>query len=288
MTPNPDTSPIFVFASGQRCGSTLLQRFLCTHPDLIVWGEHDGVLEKIFAGFERLDEWHDMFHHHYETYMTLGPVDNFIPNLTPPREHIRHSQSEVVRNLWQRTAHAHGKTWWGFKEVLYGADMALKLRALFPSARVIHLTRHVFGAFTSLLNEERLKPGENYVPLKELWTRARTIEWIARYVRINRSFYHTPGLSPDWVYHLRYEDLTENTAANVRKLTDWLCLDYHAFNHDVFQHKIYTDRVKGHDLRPRITWDDLSGEEYALVMSDEVLEVANMLHYVMPQRKALK
>jgi hypothetical protein len=273
--------PIFIFGSGQRCGSTLLQRFLCTHPDVLIWGEHDGVFQKVFEQFERLVEWNRLFGHHFERFTNGFGANTFIANMNPPLATIAQAQTDLFMDLWARPAQAMGKDIWGFKEVLYGADMALKLRAIFPDARVIHITRNVFSCFTSLLHEERLKPGQTYVPLKEVWTRARTIESVNHWTRINRSFIDTPGLDDDWVYTVRYEDLTGDTAKTTRGLLDWLGLHPEDFNFAVFDHKIYTDRHHGPDDRPKITWADLSAEEFYLITTEEILDISRHYGFVM-------
>lgn len=276
--------PVFIFGSGQRCGSTLLQRFLCTHPNVLIWGEHDGVLYKMFEQFDRFHEWNRLFGHHFAKFTNGYGVNTFIANMNPPHEVVLQAQTDLLLNLWQRPAQQMGRAIWGFKEVLYGADMALKLRALFPDAQVIHITRSVFECFVSLLHEERLKPSQTYVPLKEVWTRSRTIESVGHWTRINHSFLHTPGLDADWVFHLTYEQLTQDTEATMQRLTAWLGLDSADFNYDVFDHKIYTDRHNGPDLRPKITWDDLSAEEFYLITTDEILDISRRLGFPMPER----
>src|SRR5437588_10924263 len=50
-------SPILVFASGQRCGSTLVQRLLTSHPEVMIWGEHGGHLRQLFAMTEVMRAW---------------------------------------------------------------------------------------------------------------------------------------------------------------------------------------------------------------------------------------
>jgi hypothetical protein len=280
--PATNIGPIFIFGSGQRCGSTLLQRLLCTHPDILIWGEHDGVLPGILAGFDRLREWHELFGHHYETYQSSGVVRNFIANMNPPAEYALEAQIQLLRNYWQKPALQLGKTIWGFKEVLYTAEVALKLRELFPTTKVIHITRHPFNCFTSLLHEERLKPGETYVPLKEIWTRARTIEALNMWVKVNHSFLETPGLDESWVYNVTYEQLVRQKAIVVDDLAEWLELNPDDFDMTVFDYKIYTDRHNEEDERPVIEWSDLSAEEYTLLTADAVRAVAERLHYEMP------
>jgi hypothetical protein len=274
--------PIFIFGSGQRCGSTLLQRLLCTHPDILIWGEHDGILPQILRQFDRMREWNDLFGHHYEKYQQSGVVRNFIANMNPPAQVAFEAQVQLLRTYWQMPAAQLGKSIWGFKEVLYTAEVALKLRELFPTARVIHITRHPFKCFTSLLHEERLKPGETYVPLKEIWTRARTIEALNMWVSVNRSFLETPGLDEDWVYNLTYERLTGHSELVVESLADWLNLNPNDFDMSVFDYKIYTDRQNERDDRPVLTWADLSAEEYTLLTAEAVREVCDQLGYELP------
>lgn len=288
MMPMEPVGPIFILASGQRCGSTLLQRFLCTHPDILIWGEHDGVLNRIFSGFERLHEWHSLFGHHYQKYLNAGVSRNFIANMNPPEEAIHTTQLQMVQNYWQEPAAALGKSIWGFKEVLYDAHMALQLKSLFPTARVIFITRHAFNCFTSLLHEERLKPGETYVPLKEIWTRARTIEALNYWVNINRSFIETPGLDESWVLRLRYEDFTDDKTGSASRLVRWLGLDPDDFDFSILDYKIFTDRHNGPDDRPKIQWSDLSAEEYTLLTSDEVRYVSQLLNYDLPAPRPIK
>lgn len=276
--------PIFIFGSGQRCGSTLLQRFLCTHPEVLIWGEHDGVFLSIFEQFERLIEWNGLFGHHFEKFTNSYGVNTFIANMNPPLQVVQDTQVQLALDMWARPAAEMGRSIWGFKEVLYGADMAIKLRRLFPDARIIHITRNIFSCFTSLLHEERLKPSQTYVPLKEVWTRARTIEAVEHWTRINRSFINTPELTEDWVFSVTYESLTCDTQNTTRRLLEWLGLNPSDFNYDVFNHKIYTDRHHGPDDRPKITWSDLSAEEFYLITTEEILDISRHFNFSMPSR----
>ena len=49
--------PLLVLAAGQRCGSTLVQRLLCSHPRVRVWGEHVGQLRQVLTARQRLNLW---------------------------------------------------------------------------------------------------------------------------------------------------------------------------------------------------------------------------------------
>lgn len=271
---NPTTGPVFIFASGQRCGSTLLQRYLCSNPNMIIWGEHDGVLNHIFDQFDRLLEWNDMFNHQFDTFIKEG-YNNFIPNMNPPVASIMTAQTEFVRNMWQSPAKELGRQIWGFKEVLYEVDIALRLKTLFPNAKFIHMTRNVIDCFISLRHEETISPEmQPHVPVKQVWTRKRTLEFIETWIRVNRSFMDAPNLDPDAFYTLTYDDLVRDPPLHTASLLSWLGLDYDDFDIEVFNHKLYTDRHKGPDLRPKVKRSDVPPDEIALVTTDEILEIS--------------
>lgn len=283
MNTTHQVGPIFVLASGQRCGSTLLQRFLCSHPQVMIWGEHDGVLKDMFSRFDRLDEWETMFHHMYQIFLERG-VNNFIPNMNPTKEYLHRAQEQLLRNLFEEPAQAINRPIWGFKEVLYDASMALDLRRLFPQAKVIHLSRNIFECLISLIHEERIGMLQPYLPSKEVWNRERTKAFIRYWTSINRSFIEMPGLDETWLFSLKYEELVYDTAETTERLIDWLGLEVDQFDYDVFNHKLYTDRpaeLEKGDQRPLITRADLSEEERALVLQPEIIAVSEQMGFDM-------
>lgn len=275
-------NPILILASGQRTGSTLLQRFIVSHPRIMIWGEHDGVLTDIFRKYDRLYAWDTMFAHQLETFKIDG-FNNFIPNMIPPSNIIRDSQRAILETLYRNPAKELGRDIWGFKEVLYDADMTLRLRELFPDMRVLYITRHPFNCFTSLLHEERLKPAEINIPLTDIWTREKTTRWIDVWTHINRSFLDHPAVTDDWVFRLRYEDLILDTPGVTGAMIEWLGMAPDEFDLTVFEHRLYTDRdntqVIRRDQRPKIHWEDLTAEEYRLMTQPDLVQVAKRLGY---------
>lgn len=284
MNLHQEVGPIFIFASGQRCGSTLLQRFLCSNEDIMIWGEHDGILETMFDKFDRLDEWQSLFGHMFSIFVTEG-VNNFIPNMNPPKPVIKKAQVNLLENLWRDPAHAMNRSIWGFKEVLYTADMAIRLKELFPTAKVIYLTRNLYSCFISLIHEENFGIARPYLPREEVWTRERTKEFIRKWTDVNRSFHETPGLlDEDWIFSLTYEQLTGNTKETTEALIEWLGLDVKDFSYETFKYKLYTDRpdeLKNGDQRPKLTPADLSPEDLALVTTEEILEISAKIGFNM-------
>jgi hypothetical protein len=274
-------NPIIIFASGQRCGSTLLQRWFCSHPQVMIWGEHNGVLKSLFENFDQFKQWEQMFRHQFTMFKTDG-FNNFIPNMNPAVDSLRQAQMRLVESIWADSARALNRPIWGFKEVLYGAEMVFALRELFPAAKFIHLTRNIFECFISLRHEERIAPEmQPHVPIKQVWTRQRTLEFIATWTRVNRSLLEAEGFSDTWFTHLRYEDLVDDPATVTEQLADWLGLKATDFALDVFNYKLYTDRHKGPDTRPEVARQDLSPAEVALVTTEEILYLSSKLNYDM-------
>src|SRR5206468_701323 len=52
--------PVLVFGSGHRCGSTLIQRLLTSHPSMLIWGEHGGHVCEILRASAKLRHFDDM------------------------------------------------------------------------------------------------------------------------------------------------------------------------------------------------------------------------------------
>jgi len=239
--------PIFIFASGQRTGSTLLQRFLSTNENIIIWGEHNGVLSDYFLTFDKLMDWQEEYSHHLDLFLNKG-LNNFIANMTPPYRDISYAKKELVRSLWEYPAHELGREIWGFKEVRYDANMALQLKELFPDCKVIHLTRNIKDCFLSLLHWERFGG----------WSRDDTLEFIQTWMRVNESFLDLMDHgNQSWIMSITYEKLTRDSSNITKKLVHWLGFAPESFDRDVFKYKIYTERYNGDDNRKPINFHDL-------------------------------
>ncbi|MEL6271696.1 MAG: sulfotransferase [Chloroflexota bacterium] len=279
--------PLLIFSSGQRTGSTLLQRFILSNPRIMMWGEHDGVLGNVLKQMERLYDWDSMFAHELRDFVETG-YNNFVPCMIPPSDIIQDTQRALLETLYREPALRMGRDIWGFKEVLYRAEVAVRLRSLYPNLKVLYITRHPFNCFVSLLNEERLKPYEVVtMPLEESWTRQRTIDWVKDWTDINESFLDNPHLNDDWVYRLTFEQLVADPVSTTGGIIDWLGLPRDAFDLGVFNHRLYASRNNGQpnkrDTRAKITWDDLSIEESLLITQPRLREVAARVGYNLPE-----
>ena len=142
---------MFVLAGGARVGSTLLQRLLISTGEIMIWGEHGGLL---LAGLQRMvngmAKWIEREgRQHWEVFRKEG-WNNWIPNVTPPLEaFVAGARAALLRSL-AVPATQLGYPRWGFKEIRYtGAAVAL-LKKMFPDAIIIVLVRHPEATLRSI------------------------------------------------------------------------------------------------------------------------------------------
>jgi len=150
---DPQSSPVFVLATGWRTGSTLLQRILMTDRGLLLWGEplgRLGLLTRISeavcgveAGWPPDEFWIDR--------RQPGDLTTaWIANLFPPAETFRASLRALLERWLGEPARARGYARWGFKEVRLGAAEAMVLRWLYPAAHFVVTSRDPVAAYRSI------------------------------------------------------------------------------------------------------------------------------------------
>jgi hypothetical protein len=261
--------PIFILASGQRCGSTLLQRLLNSHPALLVWGEQNGVLNGLQAEHDRLLSWSSITQRQRDSYRETG-YDNWTANMAPPQEAVQAAARAYVETLFAEPARRLGKARWGFKEVRYGVDVAQLLVSLFPEARIVHLTRCIVDCFISL------KHWENE-PLMG-WGREQTLEALDHWQRVNAEFLSL-NFSPSWYLRLRYEDLLGDRERVLDELCRFLALDPAALDLGVFAKRIHIGGPLAEQPRPHISPSDLDAEERELLTRPAFVVLSEALGY---------
>jgi len=146
-----EESPIFLLASGFRCGSTLLQRML--FKQCWLWGEpygRTGLIDHLIAPFLQFgDIWPpDDFIEDHPRFQT-DLESTWTANLYPAPDCLLKAAQLYLEGLLKVSAHAKGFDHWGLKEVRFTADHALFLRWLYPRARLIFLYRNPYHAYRS-------------------------------------------------------------------------------------------------------------------------------------------
>lgn len=143
--------PIFLFGSG-RCGSTLLQRILNTHKEIVMWGEHEGFLAPLAKSFFLLRESRNMQEYVYgdkrvAPEVVLDGLADKNLDICWVNHFIKKDVIEAYRQLLVKLIAGpvdRNKVHWGFKEIRYrrGDSVHKMLALLFPKARYIFLFRN--------------------------------------------------------------------------------------------------------------------------------------------------
>ena len=249
--------PILVLGTGHRCGSTLLQRLLSSHPDVLIWGEHLGQLSALLDLGTTLREWSGSLGARARNLFDQGGYQSFMANLTPEQDRIDEAIRAFVRTLFAEPAAALGRPVWGLKEVRYARPEAAELHRLFPGLAVVFLVRDPRDILRSLDEWER---GGGW------WHREQTEYAIVSWLRVAESF--LPGDDdPLPVLRLRYEDVVADPAGAATLIGKHTGLDPARFDPEVFARRIPGGPAQD-GSRVLRDWDDLPAAMRSLVTPD--------------------
>lgn len=267
----PVSNPIFILGSGQRTGSTLVQRLLASHPRVLIWGEQAGAIARILAAVDSLREWATrdgaVGRDEYEMLSNNG----FIANMTPPPDNIDEAARALFETMYAKPAVAAGRSVWGFKEVRYGLIEATSLIRLFPGARIVHLIRDPRQVASSVDEWERNRPA--------VWTRADSEATIAFWRYVASSLLSLDGRLREAVARFRYEDLLLDPDRFVQRLATHCGLEPDLIDRDVLSRRIHRDGPKREVPRQLRAWEQLPADLRALVTSGGIPEVATAYGY---------
>jgi Sulfotransferase family len=260
--------PILVLASGQRCGSTLIQRLLTSHPDILVWGEHGGQVRDVLEASRSMRVWDDGVRGSVlrEEFGEDGH-QGWIANLLPGPDAFADASRAYLEALFAAPAAAQGRSRWGFKEVRFGLDEATLIRDLYPDTRVVHVTRDPRKVLISLDSWER---GQGF------WQRAFTEETMRRWRDVNAGFLAERDGS-DWVASWRFEDVVADPGRFTEETAAFLGVDRSDLDESVFDRPLHGyPKDPRKELRP---FDELEPDLRALLDDDELRRVATAYGY---------
>lgn len=159
----PQSQPLFIFGS-PRSGTPLLQRLLNSYEDVIIWGEHHGMLAPLSQAYYDVKEGKQsgrgvnlpsVFKH-----PRFGPQQPLPPeNNNWSRQHWLHWFDEEewkreFKNFISGIFYPNGfenKNFWGFKEVSYGVNCRTLefLKELYENAIFVFIVRNGFNVLAS-------------------------------------------------------------------------------------------------------------------------------------------
>src|SRR4051794_21878773 len=228
MTRGGEALPILVLGSGQRCGSTLVQRLLSSHPEVLIWGEHGGHLSPILEASKTLELWDRNVSQKAREEYAINGYQSFMANLLPDPVTVAEAARAYLTTLFALPAEAQGRPRWGFKEVRFGLPEAEAIRELFAGTRVIHVTRDPRDILVSLDRWERLRAW---------WKREYTVAAIGDWVHVTQSFQPDPQERP-WAISWRYEDVVAKPDRFTEAVAELLQLEVGKFDRSVFERRV--------------------------------------------------
>jgi len=231
--------PMPVIVGSPRSGTTLLRFMLDAHPLLaippetgflglgsrLVQGEaspRDNFLHALINFPPDAPGWHDFAIDESQFRAELEKIDPFEP-------------AEGLRAFYRIYAMRFGKPRWGDKTPMHCRDL-LAIQGVLPEAHFIHLVRDGRDAAVSL---------------RECWfSPGSSIEIQASYWRDNVLAARNQGADCSHYMEVRYEDLIRDTHAQLRRICEFVELDFDATQLDY--HKRASLRLAEHLGRRRI------------------------------------
>jgi hypothetical protein len=263
--------PLLVLGSGQRSGSTLVQRLLTSHPEVLIWGEHGGRLGELLATTDGLLAWSDEFGRDAREEFARHSYQSWMANLSPDRDQIVTALRRFFHALYAEPAAALGRPVWGLKEVRYGLLEARRLHRVFPELAVVLLVRDPRDVLCSLDEWERHSGGK--------WTRLQTELAIRHWQRVASDWLAEPAAGSPPVLRLRYEDLVADPVRACQTLGIHTGLDAEAFDTAVFATRIRIGERLAH-LRPDLrAWPRLAADLRRLLDPPEIQALARGCGY---------
>ncbi len=237
-------APLFLFGSG-RCGSTLVQRSINAHPNIVMYGEHEGFLGPIANSYHKLTQTADVEQYVYgkkaiSPGLIQGPIKDrkadicWVNNFT--RDDVYREHRNLVLNLLTKDLDLDA-VHWGFKEIRYrkGQHTLWFLRQMFPECKFIVLLRDpldtLVSGFLAWENAKALLKNE-----QELRTRAsnRIGGWTEKYVYLMQ---HARS-DAEGTLVIKYEDLIAQPERWMGRVFDMLNLDTPPLALEMFSHSV--------------------------------------------------
>ena len=242
----------------------MVQRLLTSHPRILIWGEQGGHFAELLPLVDVLRAWDDNVARHGLEAFEANTHHGWLANMLPGRTSIDDAVRAYVQALFADPARARGRPCWGFKEVRLDRGHMLALQRLFPSIRVVHITRDPRDVLRSLDAWERADA---------FWQRDYTKIAVDSWRTVNESFLDADD---DWVLSVRYEDVVADPEAFVNRVAGLVKTDATQFDRSVFARKVRDYAGDGPAPQP---WSELPEDLRALLDDDGFRAVAAAYSY---------
>ncbi len=222
----------FVFVCGvPRSGTTLLQRMLNSHPELnVVNDSHfipralenadESLVDRAASGESipltaELIQSVRTYHRFWRIPLTAREFELACETST--------TYQQLVARIYFAVAKKSGKPWGGEKTPDYVRRLKF-LQGMFPNSKVVHIVRDDRNVALSLRDWANKSKGpgklelwpEHPIAVSALWWSWFLDAWLTQSASVPKSFYQV----------IRYEDLVDEPELVLRKICNFLSLDY--------------------------------------------------------------
>ena len=201
-------APVIVTAPTARCGTTLVQRLLCTGDNSFLYGEEVGLHIRTLTGFlisliQQFERGGATADAEFARALS-GDQANWSPGLMPPTQVMMKAWTETYYQIPAALAdygQSIDRPIWGFKGPDYARDMLKAFLMLMPKARIIYVFRDLGEALMSAKARRFVTNDEEVAAFCAKWaTNMREVGDLRADAR---------------VLFLKYEDLIAEPAAAV-------------------------------------------------------------------------
>lgn len=156
------SAPVVILSAG-RSGSTLLQRIVNTSPNLVIWGEHGGMLSGVANSYQNLIYGKQLNDFHYNRKdkvgksLITGSYSEYNISINWMNSFDKENSKDLFRNFIFSTLNQKVKLTstqkWGFKEILYSNNdnVVNMLVDLFPDTKFLFSIRNPLDAVLSMM-----------------------------------------------------------------------------------------------------------------------------------------
>ncbi len=252
--------PVFILSSGGRTGSTLVQRLFISTKQVLVWGEHNGLLVgKLHELMRGMDSWLSHQGRGHLEYLDEHGYQGCIPNVNPVLQTFASATRRFFEESLAKEANRRGYQRWGFKEIRYGREEALFLQELYPDAAFILVFRNPRDCLRSIKATGWYKDDFGSDPriFLQAWARLGA-DLLSVSTRLQRCCL------------VHYEQLVEDPETHIRRFADVT-----GVGEELFDRAVLADRARGHARAPK----DLDAADLAALAAPELQRVAGKLGY---------
>lgn len=262
--------PVFLLAGGGRTGSTLIQRLILSTRQVLMWGEHGGIL------LPQLRQLVGSTHAWVENAKGNQMRANFevrghstwVANMNPEITYFQDGCKAFLEQSLGAPARAMGYDRWGFKEIRYGRTEALILQELYPDASFVLLVRNPAQCLRSVKGAKWYARDfqSNPAQFLKIWAQISG-ELVDVQPQLKRSCL------------LRYEDVIADSQKATEIISDIIQIPLPAFDLRVFEQVL-----RGSPSIPL----SLGKEDFEAMRDSAFLSVASRLKYEVPGHDVLE